>query len=140
MSDLKINRHPTPVVTGKPIYPLTGTTGSSQKETAVSTKADTGKMSFGQVLQQQLNQQQVSFSKHATERVTTRSINLSESNLGRLNEGVRLAEQKGLDDTLILIDKTAFVVNVRNRVVITAVNESELNGNVFTNIDGAVVV
>jgi len=39
-----------------------------------------------------------------------------------------------------LVDRTAFVVNVLNNKVITTVNEDALTGNVFTNIDGAVIV
>jgi len=46
--------------------------------------------------------------------------------------------RKGSKDSLVLIDDIAFVVNVRNRTVITAVNSNELKENVFTNIDGAV--
>ena len=53
---------------------------------------------------------------------------------------MRIAQQKGLDDTLILIDKTAFVVSAQNNKVITTVSENEIKGNVFTNIDGTVIV
>ena len=69
-----------------------------------------------------------------------RGIALTESSLSRLEEGVRLAESKGLDDTLILVDSTAFLVSVKNNKVITTVNHDELKGNVFTNIDGTVIV
>ena len=52
----------------------------------------------------------------------------------------KFSEEKGLDDTLILIDKAAYLVSVKNNMVITTVANDELQGNVFTNIDGAVVV
>ena len=87
-----------------------------------------------------LEQEGVSFSKHAAQRAAQRSIDLSADNIARLNAGVRLAEEKGLNDTLILVDKTAFVVNVRNNLVITAVHGTDLDGNVFTNIDGTVIM
>ncbi len=134
MEEMKINGRPTTIVTGKPNFygsdhTITNKSGTSQNNT------------FQSVLQQEFKKsQQISFSKHAAERVETRGIELSENHLGRLNEGVRLAEQKGLDDTLILMDKTAFVVSVRNKTVITAVNGNDLTGNVFTNIDGTVIV
>ena len=73
-------------------------------------------------------------------RVLQRNIDISGENLERLNEGIKLAEEKGLDDTLILIDKAAYLVSVKNNMVITTVANDELQGNVFTNIDGAVVV
>ena len=87
-----------------------------------------------------LNTIGVNFSKHAMNRVLQRNIDISGENLERLNEGIKLAEEKGLDDTLILIDKAAYLVSVKNNMVITTVANDELQGNVFTNIDGAVVV
>jgi flagellar operon protein len=57
-----------------------------------------------------------------------------------MKEAVAKAESKGVKDTLVLMDDLAFVVNIRNKTVITAVNSNELKENVFTNIDGAVIV
>ena len=56
----------------------------------------------------------------------------------KLVDAVDKAGSKGVKDTLVVMDKMAFVVNVRNRTVITAMNSGELKDNVFTNIDGAV--
>jgi len=53
-------------------------------------------------------------------------------------KAVDKADAKGVKDTLIVMDRIAFVVNVKNRTVITALNSSEMKENVFTNIDGAV--
>ena len=87
-----------------------------------------------------LNSLGVNFSRHAMNRVIQRNIDLSDENLSRLNEGIRLAGEKGLDDTLILIDSAAYIVSVKNNMVITTVANEELQGNVFTNIDGTVVI
>ena len=119
------------VVTGKP--------GIAQPQAVPQTQQP--KESFSQVLDTLLLEQEgVSFSKHAAQRAAQRSIDLSADNIARLNAGVRLAEEKGLNDTLILVDKTAFVVNVPNNLVITAVHGTDLDGNVFTNIDGTVIM
>jgi flagellar operon protein len=97
--------------------------------------------SFGSIIEQKIKtNSQIEFSKHALKRVIERDIEISESQLERLNYGVQLATQKGLNEPLILVDRTAFVVNVSNNKVITTVNEDSLKGNVFTNIDGAVIV
>lgn len=134
MNPINPNFRPQPVVTGKPSLAT-----SPPPSTGESVTRQAG--SFAQVLQNQLAQTEgVSFSKHAVQRAAQRSIDLSQQNLDRLNEGVRLAGQKGLNDTLILIDQTAFLVNVPNNKVITAVNGSDLTGNVFTNIDGTVII
>jgi len=55
-----------------------------------------------------------------------------------MNEAVNKASTKGVKDSLVIVDNMAFVVNVKSRTVITAVNNNELKDNVFTNIDGAV--
>ena len=67
-------------------------------------------------------------------------MDVSSENLERLNQGVKLAEEKGLKEPLILLDSTAFVVNVKNNKVITVVHEDGLKGAVFTNIDGTVMI
>lgn len=96
---------------------------------------------FQALLERQLQQNAgVEFSKHAVSRVAQRNIELTDSSLERLNQGVRLAQEKGLDSALILIDRTAFIVSAQNNRVITTVGEGDLTGNVFTNIDGTVII
>jgi flagellar operon protein len=82
----------------------------------------------------------IKFSKHAQQRLETRKIRLSEQQNQRLGEGVKKAEEKGVKDSLILCDNLAFVVSIQNKTVVTALNGDELKNNVFTNIDGAVIV
>ncbi len=104
-------------------------------------KTEKGLPSFHELLKKNLNENKgVDFSKHAMKRAVHHQINLSAENLERLNEAVRLADQKRLEDTLIIMDDSAFVVNVKNNTVITAMNKNEMKGNVFTNINGAVIV
>lgn len=94
---------------------------------------------FGSILKEKVEQQEVKFSKHAELRLQSRNIQLSDQQKEKINQAVKKAEQKGVKDSLVLMDNMAFVVNVRNKTVITAVNSEELKSNVFTNIDGAVI-
>lgn len=126
------DRFSVPITTGVPRIPPQGT--------PVKTGTATGEPSFSDILQSQLATSKVEFSKHATARVVERNIPISPANLQRLNSGVELARQKGLNDTLILIDTTAYLVSVKNSKVITTVSGDELTGNVFTNIDGTVII
>lgn len=80
------------------------------------------------------------FSAHASQRLSERKIALDPTTLQRVNDAVDKAEAKGVDDTLVLTKDAALIVNVKNRTVITAMDRNSLNGNVFTNIDGAVIV
>ena len=114
---------------------------SQTKVTHSNTKPQ--ESTFAQTLKQQLdkNTGTVEFSKHALERINQRSIDMTSGNkLERLNKAVELAQEKGANETLVLIDQTAFVVNVKNNKVITTMSEQDMVGNVFTNIDSTVII
>ena len=97
--------------------------------------------SFENILKDKLQTQtQVKFSKHAEQRLQERNIKVTPNQLERINDGVVKAEEKGIKDSLILMDNLALVVNVKNKTVVTATNTNDLKNNVFTNIDGAVIV
>jgi flagellar operon protein len=82
----------------------------------------------------------VKFSKHASMRLQDRNISLTDAQNERLVQGMEQASKKGIQDSLILMDSIAFIVNVPNRTVVTAMDQTETTTNVFTNIDGAVIV
>lgn len=94
---------------------------------------------FSKILNEKLNEgRDIKVSKHAAMRLEARNISLDSDSMERLKSAVDKASQKGVKDTLVVMDQVAYVVNVNARTVITAVNQSELKDNVFTNIDGAV--
>lgn len=94
---------------------------------------------FSAILNQKLtDSRDVKISKHAAMRLESRNINLNGEQIERLKTAVDKASGKGIRDSLVVLDDLALVVNVPNRTVITASNQSELKENVFTNIDGAV--
>jgi flagellar operon protein len=80
------------------------------------------------------------FSSHATQRLKDRNIQLDAATLSKVGDAVDKADQKGVQDTLVLTKDAALIVNVKNRTVVTAMDRAALTGNVFTNIDGAVIV
>lgn len=80
------------------------------------------------------------FSAHATERMRDRKISLDSQTMTRVNEAIDKAAVKGIGDTLVLTKDAALIVNVKNRIVVTALDRNSATGNVFTNIDGAVLV
>jgi len=100
-----------------------------------------GALSFGQVLEQKLGEDsELKFSAHAQQRLSSRNINLTTNDLLRLRQGLAQAAAKGSRESLLLKDDVAFVVSVKNNTVITAVDAESMKGNVFTNIDSAVIV
>lgn len=78
------------------------------------------------------------FSKHANDRLASRNIDLSDEQLKRLENGTKKAREKGIQESLVMVDNIAFIVNIKNKTVVTAVNDSD--DKVFTNIDGAVII
>lgn len=102
-------------------------------------------LSFQDILQQKrlfgtVQTGELKFSKHASERLLSRSIELSDDQLKRLNDGAVKAGQKGIRDSLVIVDELAFIVNVPNQTVVTAMDSTQTNENVFTNINGAVIM
>lgn len=79
-------------------------------------------------------------SSHAKTRLQSREISLDAAAWERVLQGVEKAAEKGARESLVMVDDVALVVSVKNRTVITAVEQARLKENVFTNIDSAVIV
>ncbi len=98
-----------------------------------------GGLSFAEVLTSRMEREAgVSFSAHAAERFRERGIGLEPAALQRLGDAVNRAETKGAADTLVLLDDMALIVNIPNRMVVTAMNGDTLREHVFTNIDSTI--
>ena len=82
----------------------------------------------------------VKFSHHAAKRIEMRGVELSDSDMNRLNDAVERMAEKGSRDALIWMKQTALVVSVKNRTVITAVDDESATENIFTNIDSAAIL
>lgn len=110
--------------------------------TKTNTTIPTQENSFDQVLQQKLQQtqNQLQFSKHSQERIQQRGIEMTEDLLAQMNEAADSARQKGAKDVVMITQQAAFVVSVANNTVITAMNGNEMKNNIFTKIDGAVLL
>ncbi|MBS1982979.1 MAG: hypothetical protein JST16_02305 [Bdellovibrionales bacterium] len=90
--------------------------------------------------QKPANLGELKFSAHAQSRMQSRGIELSPDEMVKIREAVDRAGAKGSRESLILTDKAAFVVSVKNGTVITAVDRDSLKQNVFTNIDSTVMI
>ena len=100
---------------------------------------------FEEVLRQKqtksvIDNSSLKFSKHAVNRISDRNISFTDAQNVRLENGVKQASEKGITESLVLVDSLAFIVNVPNNTVVTALEQAETNSNVFTNIDGAVII
>ena len=120
---------------------------STEKYLSSPQKADTHEtrdgLSFQEILESRSLQGgdgTLKFSRHALGRLNDRNIELSAGQLERLEDGAKKAERKGIRDSLVIVDQLAFIVNVPNQTVVTARDSTETNENIFTNINGAVII
>ncbi len=101
----------------------------------------TNQPSFDQILDRvQKKDGAIKISKHAAQRLAERKIDLTESDLKALSGAMDQARDKGVRDALIIKGNAAFIASVQNRTIVTAVTEEQMQANVFTNIDGAVIL
>ncbi|NOZ74608.1 MAG: hypothetical protein GXO90_04430 [FCB group bacterium] len=120
-----------------PIQPLR----PGQKPESTVGPPTTRKTAFADVLKTTLREnRELRFSAHALKRLGNRGIELNSTAINRLEEGVKKMESKGARNSLILMDDNAFIINVKNRVVVTALEKNSTQGNVFTNIDGVAIM
>ncbi|MDP4083040.1 MAG: TIGR02530 family flagellar biosynthesis protein [Bacillota bacterium] len=82
----------------------------------------------------------LTISKHASERLQQRGININESCWKQIESKVQEAKKMGVNESLVLLDHAALIVSAKNNTVITAMNRQEATSQIFTNIDGTIVL
>ena len=112
----------------------------SQNKTVTNSQSQ---ISFKDILESKSSAneaKELKFSKHAANRLVDRNISLTAEQMGRLEDGAMKASAKGIKESLVIVDSLAFIVNIPNNTVVTALDQAEASENVFTNIDGAVII
>lgn len=98
------------------------------------------KQSFVEQLNNVLAPQTLKVSKHAVQRLTERNITISEAEWAHVTDKVNEAKAKGIRDSLVLMDQAALIVSAKNSTVITAMDRTEAKDQLFTNIDGTIIL
>ncbi|MDR2577437.1 MAG: flagellar protein [Chitinispirillales bacterium] len=120
---------------------LTGRVGDIGVSTPVSKTGESGAVhgkSFSDILKSK-TAEELKFSSHASSRLKSRNIEVTPDIMGKLEKAVTEAGNKGARDSLILVKDLAFIVNIPNKTVITAMDGESIRDNVFTNIDSTVI-
>ena len=119
---------------------ITRITGLSAQAAAVSKPQSAPKdASFADVLKAKTDADALKFSAHAQTRIKSRGIDVSPQMMDKLTNAVDTAKQKGSKNSLVLFPNAAFIVNVPNRTVVTAMDGENIRENIFTNIDSTVL-
>lgn len=97
--------------------------------------------SFSHHLQQELEKtNKLTVSKHAQQRLLQRDIHISENRWLQIEEKVSEAKKLGVKDSLVLLDDAALIISAKNSTVITAMDRQEASSQIFTNINGTIVL
>ena len=118
--------------------------GVPQSQQTPSThRSNTPQSGFGAVLQKEWEQAQsssIAFSKHAMTRAQERGIEVTPTLMDQLSNSVERAQAKGATNILAFDATRAFIINVPHGRVITTMSQEEMEENIFTNIDSAVLL
>jgi flagellar operon protein len=104
------------------------------KNSSVATNSD-----FKDLFQKEF-EKTVTFSKHAAQRSEQRSIEVSESDLEKISQACDQAQEKGINNALIMMDDSAFIVSAQNRRIITVMDKNEMKEKIVNDIDGAIFI
>ncbi|WP_273125550.1 TIGR02530 family flagellar biosynthesis protein [Bacillus weihaiensis] len=97
--------------------------------------------SFKSLLENELtNSPKLKISKHAQARLTEREITLSDETWSQIEKKISEARRKGVQDSLVLVNEAALIINAKNNTVITAMDRDEARTQIFTNITGAIIM
>lgn len=102
--------------------------------------AQSPKQSFLEHLNKALQPATLKISKHAAERLTERNIHITDAEWAHVNDKVNEAKLKGIKESLVLMEQAALIVSAKNSTVITAMDRTEAKDQLFTNIDGTIVL
>ena len=80
----------------------------------------------------------ISLSVHAAKRLQERNLTMDNSEFFKLRGAMDKLKQKGGQDSLVITDKAAYIVDVPNNKVVTAMDKENMVENVFTKIDSTV--
>jgi len=83
---------------------------------------------------------ELKISKHASERLNERNISISDREWQQISEKVFEAKNKGVKQPLVLLEQAALIVSAKNATVITALDRNEAKQQLFTNIDGTILL
>ncbi len=103
-------------------------------------QSQTGSGTFLEALKQARKDADVTFSKHAEQRMNAWNHAGTHDYIEELDNAMDIAQAKGARSTLVLMKGVAFVVAPQSRTVVTVIPEDRMKDNLFTSIDSAVLM
>lgn len=86
------------------------------------------------------NHDKLTISRHAQKRLEQRGITINAARWEQIDEKVKQAKNMGVKESLVLLEDAALIVSAKNNTVITAMNRAEAATQIFTNINGTILM
>lgn len=112
----------------------------SQIKQPIKKTAEANGISFKNLLNNIDEQVTLKVSKHAEKRLNDRNIKIDQTLWTKIEQKVNEAKGKGVSDSLVITDQAALIVSAKNNTVITAMNRQEASSQIFTNINGTIII
>ncbi|AXN40546.1 TIGR02530 family flagellar biosynthesis protein [Peribacillus butanolivorans] len=84
--------------------------------------------------------EKLTISKHAQMRMDQRKIVIEQQTWDKIADKANEAKKMGVTESLIIIDNAALVISTKNNKVITVVDREEASSQIFTNINGTILI
>ena len=98
-------------------------------------------VSFKEILDEKIfKDNSISFSDRASKILNEINGHLTTEQMNRLESGLGKLKKKGIVSGILLMDSTAFVLNVKNQTVVTTIGQNRIQENIFSNFDAFAVV
>ena len=82
----------------------------------------------------------IELSTHAAKRLEERKIDFRGDEYIKVKDAIGKLKEKGSKNSLIVSDQAAYIVDVKNNKLITAVDKNSISENVFTKIDSTIFI
>jgi flagellar operon protein len=82
----------------------------------------------------------IHFSGHAKKRISERNLEVDSDEFLKLRSAMDKLKVKGGNDSLVVTSKAAYIVDVKNNTVVTALDKEQMSENVFTKIDSTMFI
>lgn len=118
--------------------PLENAHSTEKKNVSSKTTSQFRDSNFGNILNSSISD--IKFSQHAAKRLNERKIDMDSNEFIKIREGFDKLKSKGGKDSLVVTDHGAYILDVDNRTVVTAIDKKDMAENVFTKIDSTVFI
>lgn len=82
--------------------------------------------------------QDIKLSGHAQKRLKSRNIEFDSNEYLKIQDALNKLKTKGGKDSLVVTSKAAYVLDVNQGTIVTAVDKESMNENIFTKIDSTI--